>query len=60
MEKRISSAGAKTYGYRRSRVFRGGSWFSGARNCRSACRGGDGPNYCFDNWSFRPVAEVRR
>ena len=39
------------------RVFRGGSWRSFARNCRSACRGDAVPEYCDYRLGFR-VARI--
>ena len=35
------------------RVLRGGCWFSGARDCRSAMRGGDDPGIRFHDFGFR-------
>ena len=35
------------------RVLRGGSWFSDARNCRSAGRSGSAPDYRDSNFGFR-------
>lgn len=37
------------------RVLRGGSWYGGARNCRSAYRSLAGPGYCNDGIGFRLV-----
>ena len=38
------------------RVFRGGSWGSWARLCRSACRDGDSPGLRWGIQGFRLVA----
>src|SRR5512134_2790132 len=37
------------------RVFRGGSWFDGARGCRAACRGRFGPGDRVSDLGFRPA-----
>ncbi len=40
------------------RVIRGGSWFNGALGCRSAFRGGFGPDDRFDFVGFRLARSV--
>jgi formylglycine-generating enzyme required for sulfatase activity len=43
-----------------SHVLRGGSWIITPRNCRSATRYDDAPDYRFNNVGFRVVCEISR
>ena len=42
------------------RVLRGGCWYVGARNCRSAYRDRDQPGYRYDSLGFRSVLSSSR